>query len=62
MLNFILLLVENLQKKSKKRFSEDLISKFLELKWWNWDIEKITKHIQDLTDNNIDKLIEETKE
>ncbi|SFS30349.1 CatB-related O-acetyltransferase [Lutibacter maritimus] len=43
----------------KKRFSEDTISKLLELKWWNWDIEKITKNIQNLTDNKIEKLIEE---
>ena len=47
----------NPAKEIRKRFSEDLISKLLELKWWNWDIEKITKNIQDLTDNNIEKLI-----
>ena len=51
----------NPAKEIKKRFTEDTISKLLELKWWNWDIEKITKHIQNLTDNSIDKLIEETK-
>jgi virginiamycin A acetyltransferase len=33
----------------KKRFSEDTISKLLELKWWDWEIEKITKHIDKLT-------------
>jgi virginiamycin A acetyltransferase len=42
----------------KKRFSKDKIAKLLELKWWNWDIEKITKNLQSLTDNNIEKLIE----
>ena len=45
----------------KKRFSNETIEKLLELKWWDWDIEKVTKNIQDLTDNNIDKLIEESK-
>jgi len=40
----------------KKRFSDDTIAKLLELSWWDWDIEKITKNIQNLTDKNIDKL------
>ena len=48
----------NPAKEIKKRFSEDIISKLLELKWWDWDIEKITKNIQILTDNNFEKLIE----
>jgi virginiamycin A acetyltransferase len=48
----------NPAKEIKKRFSEDTISKLLKLKWWNWDIERITKNIQNLTDNQIDKLTE----
>ena len=48
----------NPAKEIKKRFSEEVITKLLELQWWHWDIEKITKNIQNLTDNNIDKLIE----
>lgn len=40
----------------KKRFSKDTIDKLLELKWWDWNIEKITANVQYLTDNNIDKL------
>jgi virginiamycin A acetyltransferase len=48
----------NPAKEIRKRFSKEVISKLLELQWWNWDIEKITKNIQNLTDNNIDKLIE----
>jgi virginiamycin A acetyltransferase len=24
----------------KKRFSEDVIEKLLEMRWWNWDSEK----------------------
>ncbi|MEZ4911878.1 MAG: CatB-related O-acetyltransferase [Saprospiraceae bacterium] len=46
----------NPAKEIKKRFSEATISKLLELKWWNWDIERITRNIQNLTDNDIDKL------
>lgn len=41
----------------KKRFSAETISKLLELKWWNWDIEKITANLQCLTDADIQKLI-----
>ena len=48
----------NPAKEIKKRFSEDVITKLLELKWWNWDIDKITKNIQNLTDYKIEKLIE----
>ena len=40
----------------KKRFSEKTIKKLLELKWWNWNIEKITKNIQHLTDNKIENI------
>lgn len=42
----------------RKRFPEDVITKLLELKWWNWDIEKITKNVQNLTGNKIEKLIQ----
>ncbi|MCA0931312.1 CatB-related O-acetyltransferase [Lutimonas saemankumensis] len=42
----------------KKRFSEDIIEKLLELKWWDWEIEKITKNVQSLTSNDITKIIE----
>ncbi|MCL4151837.1 UNVERIFIED_CONTAM: hypothetical protein GTU68_022921 [Idotea baltica] len=48
----------NPAKEIKKRFSENTISKLLKLKWWNWDIEKITRNIQSLTDNNLEKLTE----
>jgi virginiamycin A acetyltransferase len=40
----------------KKRFPADKISKLLELKWWDWDIEKITSHIQHLTGDDIEKF------
>ncbi|MDC1105240.1 Vat family streptogramin A O-acetyltransferase [Prolixibacteraceae bacterium] len=33
----------------RKRFSEDTIQKLLELQWWNWDIQKVTKNIKFLT-------------
>jgi len=39
----------NPAKPIKKRFSEDTISKLLQLKWWDWDIEKITANVEKLT-------------
>ncbi|BFP39624.1 Vat family streptogramin A O-acetyltransferase [Flavobacteriaceae bacterium GF1] len=48
----------NPAREIKKRFSKEVITKLLELEWWNWDIEKITKNVQYLTGNEIEKLIE----
>lgn len=33
----------------KKRFSDEKIKELLELKWWDWDIAKITKNLEYLT-------------
>ncbi len=46
----------NPAKLIKKRFSEDKINKLLKIKWWDWDIEKITANVHNLTGNDIDKL------
>ena len=46
----------NPAKEIKKRFSSDVISRLLKLQWWNWDIKKITKNVQNLTDLDLDKL------
>lgn len=48
----------NPAREIKKRFSKDFITRLLELKWWNWDIEKITKNIECLTGNELDQLVE----
>jgi len=42
----------------KKRFNDEKISKLLALKWWDWDLDKITRNIQNLTGNDLDKLID----
>jgi len=47
----------NPAKEIKKRFSDETIEKLLKLRWWDWDIEKITEHVQHLTGNNIDSLL-----
>lgn len=41
----------------KKRFSDDIISKLLEIKWWDWPDEKIRANIQHIQSGNIDKLV-----
>ena len=47
----------NPAKEIKKRFSDEKIAQLLKLKWWNWDIEKITKNVQNLTDKEIHKIV-----
>ncbi|GAB4162063.1 MAG: Vat family streptogramin A O-acetyltransferase [Winogradskyella sp.] len=39
----------NPAKPIKKRFSDATISKLLQLKWWDWDLEKITENVEKLT-------------
>lgn len=34
----------------RKRFSDEKIKELLELKWWDWDIEKITENLHYLTE------------
>ncbi len=51
----------NPAKEIRKRFSPEKIEKLLEIKWWDWDINKITENIQNLTGNNIDKLIQKNE-
>jgi virginiamycin A acetyltransferase len=46
----------NPAREIKKRFSEEVTAKLLALQWWNWDIERITRNIQHLTNNEIDLL------
>jgi virginiamycin A acetyltransferase len=46
----------NPAKLIKKRFSEEEVKDLLEIKWWDWEIEKITRNVQYLTDNNIEAL------
>ena len=42
----------------KKRFSKEVIIKLLELKWWDWDIEKITRNLKHLTAKEIGDILE----
>lgn len=46
----------NPAKEIRKRFDGKTIEFLIALKWWNWDIQKITTHLDLLTSGNIDKL------
>lgn len=41
----------------KKRFSDDIIDKLLDIKWWDWDYEKIYDAIPLLQSGRIDALL-----
>ena len=44
----------------KYRFTSEQIEKLLEIKWWNWDDEKINKYKHLLCNENIDDFIKYT--
>lgn len=47
----------NPSKEIKKRFPEEQIKILLEMKWWDWDIAKITENVSHLTGNDLDAFI-----
>lgn len=46
----------NPTREIRKRFSPEQIKELLEICWWNWDIEKITRNVQLLTALDIEQL------
>jgi virginiamycin A acetyltransferase len=42
----------NPAKMIKARFSEETIKMLLDIKWWDWDIEKITRNLEIITSAN----------
>lgn len=40
----------------KKRFSDSEVAQLLEIKWWDWDIEKITRNIDKIMESDIHAL------
>ena len=52
----------NPAKLIKYRFSQDQIEKLLQIKWWNWDDDKINKFTPLLCNNNIDEFIKSALE
>lgn len=47
----------NPAKLIKPRFSEDQITKLMQIKWWNWDFNKIKQYANLLLDPDIDAFI-----
>lgn len=47
----------NPAKELKKRFPEEEINQLLEIKWWDWDIDRITRNVQFLTARRLDQLV-----
>jgi virginiamycin A acetyltransferase len=47
----------NPAKEIRMRFSNEKVAQLLALKWWDWEIEKITLHLKDLTGNDVEKLM-----
>ncbi|MDR1888273.1 MAG: CatB-related O-acetyltransferase [Zoogloeaceae bacterium] len=46
----------NPAKPVRKRFDEATIAMLLELKWWNWDIDKIKSNIEAITNADTNRL------
>ncbi len=46
----------NPAKEIRKRFDRNVIERLLKIKWWEWDIEKITRNVKSLNSNDLEKL------
>ncbi len=46
----------NPAKVIKKRFANDVIEMLLVISWWNWDIEKITRNLEQIVGGDIEAL------
>ena len=44
-------------KELRKRFPEQTIEKLMQLKWWNWEEDKIKRNLSHLLTGAIDRLI-----
>jgi acetyltransferase-like isoleucine patch superfamily enzyme len=55
------IVVGNPTRMIKKRFDDQKIASFLELKWWNWDIQKIEENITLLLSTDIDALLKKNQ-
>lgn len=50
--------VGNPARLARYRFDEQTIQKLLELRWWDWPIERIRKHVHLLCNSSYDALLE----
>lgn len=54
--------VGNPAKEIKTRFSHEEIIMLMDIKWWDWPIEKIKEHLQVISSPDVDKLYQIWKE
>lgn len=47
-------------KPIRKRFDNETIKRLLALKWWDWPVEKIHRHLADIQSGNLEKLTTDT--
>lgn len=40
----------------RRRFSDEIIQNLLEIAWWNWDVEKITRNLEKIVGADIEAL------
>jgi len=48
----------NPAREIRKRFDDKVIEELLEIQWWNWDIEKITRNLKAICGSDIQALRE----
>lgn len=47
----------NPAKEIKRRFPEEAIAKLLEMRWWDWSVERITANVGALTGNRLEDVV-----
>jgi virginiamycin A acetyltransferase len=47
----------NPAKTIRKRFSEDTVKTLLEIKWWDWDVGKISRNLEIITSTDLPALL-----
>ncbi|MFA5439497.1 Vat family streptogramin A O-acetyltransferase [Dehalococcoides sp.] len=48
----------NPSKPIKQRFAPETVKALLQIRWWDWDIEKISRNLEGITSANLDALRE----
>lgn len=48
----------NPAREIKKRFSDEAVSELERIKWWDWEIEKITENLETITGGDLNRLKE----
>lgn len=46
----------NPAREIRKRFDEKVIEELLEIRWWDWEIEKISRNVQAICSSNLEAL------